>query len=64
MSRKGDYWDNTATESFFHDLKVELTHGKTYNTRQEPKMTICEYIERFYNRQHRHSYIEYLSHDE
>ena len=42
-------------------LKVELIHGKTYNTRQEAKTAIFEYIEVFYNRQRRHSYLGYLS---
>ena len=41
--------------------KIELTHGKTYNTRQEGKTAIFEYIEVFYNRQRRHSYRGYLS---
>ena len=64
MSRKGDCWDNAVAESFFHTLKVELIHGKTYNTRQEAKTAIFEYIEGFYNRQRRHSYLGYLSPDE
>jgi putative transposase len=64
MSRKGDCWDNAVAESFFHTLKVELIHGKTYNTRQEAKRAIFEYIEVFYNRQRRHSYLGYLSPDE
>jgi putative transposase len=51
MSRKGDCWDHAVAESFFHTLKVELTHGKTYNTPQEAKTAIFEYIEGFYNRQ-------------
>ena len=61
MSRKGDCWDNAVAESFFHTLKVELIHGKTCNTRQEAKTAIFEYIEGFYNRQRRHSYLGYLS---
>ena len=61
MSRKGDCWDNAVAESFFHTLKVELIHGKTCNTRQEAKAAIFEYIEGFYNRQRRHSYLGYLS---
>jgi len=61
MSRKGNCWDNAVAESFFHTLKVELIHGKTYNTRQEAKTAIFEYIEGFYNRQRRHSYLGYLS---
>jgi transposase InsO family protein len=40
-----------------------LIHGKTYNTRQEAKTAIFEYIEVFYNRQRRHSYLGYLSPD-
>jgi len=64
MSRKGDCWDNAVAESFFHTLKVELIHGKTCNTRQEAKAAIFEYIEGFYNRQRRHSYLGYLSPDE
>ncbi len=61
MSRKGDCWDNAVAESFFHTLKVELIYGKFYNTRQEAKSAIFEYIEVFYNRQRRHSYLGYLS---
>jgi len=64
MSQKGDCWDNAVAESFFHTLKVELIHGKTYITRQEAKTAIFEYIEGFYNRQRRHSYLGYLSPDE
>jgi putative transposase len=64
MSRKGDCWDNAVAESFFHTLKVELIHGETYNTRQEAKTAIFDYIEIFYNRQRRHSYLGYLSPDE
>ena len=40
---------------------MELIHGKTYNTRREAKTAIFEYIEGFYNRQRRHSYLGYLS---
>jgi transposase InsO family protein len=42
MSQKGDCWDNAVAESFFHTLKVELIHGKTYITRQEAKTAIFE----------------------
>ena len=40
---------------------MELMHGEIYNTRQEVRMAIFEYIEVFYNRQRRHSYLGYLS---
>lgn len=61
MSRKGDCWDNAVAESFFHTLKVELVRGKLYDTRQEARTAIFDYIEVFYNRQRRHSHLGYLS---
>jgi transposase InsO family protein len=61
MSRKGDCWDNAVAESFFHTLKVELIHDRNYKTRLSAKKDIFEYIEVFYNRQRRHSYLDYLS---
>jgi len=61
MSRKGDCWDNAVAESFFHTLKVELIQGNFYDTRQQAKADIFDYIEIFYNRQRRHSYLGYLS---
>jgi putative transposase len=60
-SRKGNCRDNAVAESSFHTLKVELIHGNIYDTRQEAKTDIFDYIEIFYNRQRRHSYLSYLS---
>jgi putative transposase len=53
-----------VAESFYHTLKVELIQGKIYDTRQEARTAIFEYIEGFHNRQRRHSYLGYLSPDE
>ena len=55
MSRKGDCWDNAVAESFFHTLKTELTHHYDFETRDEARTAIFEYIEVFYNRQRLHS---------
>jgi len=57
MNRKGDCWDNTVAESFFHTLKMEQTRDRKYKTRQEAQADIFEYIEVFYNRQRHHSYL-------
>ncbi len=57
MSRQGNCLDNAAAESFFHTLKVEEVYGQSYETRQEAKSCIFEYIEVFYNRKRRHSYL-------
>ena len=59
MSRKGNCWDNAPSESFFHTLKTELTHHRRYQTRQEAKQDIFEYIEVFYNHQRLHSALGY-----
>ena len=61
MSRKGDCWDNAVVESFFGTLKQELVHRTDFDTRAEAKSAIFEYIEVFYNRWRRHSYIGYIS---
>ena len=61
MSRKGNCWDNAVAESFFHTLKMELTHARRYQTRQEARQEIFEYLEVFYNRQRRHSTLGYLT---
>ncbi len=64
MSRKGNCWDNSVAESFFHTLKIELVHQFKFRTREEAKQMIFEYIEVFYNRKRMHSTNNYLSPDE
>ena len=61
MSRRGNCYDNAAMESFFSSLKKEKTRAKVYNTREELKTEIFDYIEVFYNRVRRHSYLNYVS---
>jgi len=59
MSRKADCWDNAPMESFFHTLKTELVHHCDYPTRDAARSSLFEYMEVFYNRQRRHSTINY-----
>ncbi len=61
MSRKGDCWDNAVAESFFHTLKVELIHRHRFQTRDEAKRKIFEYVEVYYNRKRAHSTLGFLS---
>ena len=49
MSRSGNVWDNAAMESFFSSLKTQRAARKTYQTRDEAKADVFDYIERFYN---------------
>ena len=61
MSKKGDCWDNAVAESFFHTLKIELVHHCDFETREEARAAIFEYIEVFYNRQRLHSSNGYVA---
>ena len=61
MSRRANCWDNAPMESFFASLKKELVHDEDYDTREEARASIFEYIEVFYNRQRRHSSLGYVS---
>ena len=59
MSRKGDCWDNAVVESFFHSLKTEWIADSIYQTRDEARGDVIEYIEMFYNSHRLHSFLGY-----
>jgi transposase InsO family protein len=61
MSRKGNCWDNAVAESFFRTLKSELIYQHRYDSREQAKAAIFEYIEVYYNRQRKHSSNDYMS---
>lgn len=61
MSRKGNCWDNAVRERFFGTLKREGTSREHFQTHQEARTAIFEYIEAFYNRVRKHSTLGYLS---
>ena len=61
MSRRGDCWDNAVVESFFHSLKVERLHERRLTSVEDVTAEVEDYIERFYNRERRHSTLGYLS---
>jgi len=46
-------------ESFFKTMKVEEVYRRKYQTREEARQSIFEYIEIFYNRQRLHSTLGY-----
>ena len=64
MSRKGNCWDNAPVESFFGSLKCERVLRRSYQTRDEARADIVEYITMFYNSQRLHSYLDYQSPDQ
>lgn len=61
MSRPGNAYDNAPMESFFATLKSELLHHWHFQTRDQARRVIFEYIEVFYNRQRLHSALGYRS---
>ena len=61
MSRKGNCWDNACVESFFGSLKNEWIRGKIYESFEDGKKDIFNYIEMFYNRKRRHKTLGYVS---
>lgn len=64
MSRKGDCWDNSVAESFFHTIKTELINDFNFQKREQAKQSIFEYIECYYNKVRRHSSINYYAPEE
>lgn len=61
MSSTGCCFDNAVAESFFHSLKTECVYFERYQSREQAKQSIFEYIEVFYNNYRRHSTLGYLS---
>jgi putative transposase len=61
MSKRGDCYDNSAMESFFSRLKVELIFTEKFTTLDHIRSELFQYIEIFYNRQRRHSANGYIS---
>lgn len=48
-------------ESFFHSLKAELTHQRSYASDTELNASVAGYINRFYNKKRIHSSLGYHS---
>jgi transposase InsO family protein len=60
MSRKGDCWDNAPVESFFGTLKTELQQSH-FESHDQARAAIFNYIETWYNRGRLHSTLDYQS---
>lgn len=61
MSRRGNCWDNAVAESFFATLKKELVRDRAFDSRDQARGEIFEYIEVFYNRLRSHSLLSYAT---
>jgi len=61
MSGRKTAYDNAVAESFFSNLKNEWVHHYDFNTREEAKLAIFDYIELFYNRERLHETLDYVT---
>jgi putative transposase len=61
MGTIGDALDNAVAESFFATLECELLDRHDWPTRQALRSAVFDFIEVFYNRQRRHSTLDYAS---
>jgi transposase InsO family protein len=57
MSRRGNCWDNAVVESFFGTLKTEHVNDQCYQSLLHAQRRLFRYIEQFYNRKRRHSFL-------
>ncbi len=60
MSEVGQCWDNAPVESFFGRLKGEL-ETEVFDTRDQARAVLFEYLEVFHNRVRLHSSLGYVS---
>jgi putative transposase len=61
MSSTGNCYDNAMAESFFATFKKGHVFFERFQTREEARRRIFEYLEIFYNRIRRHSSLGYKS---
>lgn len=59
MSRKGNCWDNAVAENYFKILKSELVNHTRFHSILQAKTEVFEFIEIWYNRMRKHSYLGY-----
>jgi transposase InsO family protein len=60
MTRGGAPGENAHMESFFHSLKADVIHGRSFHAVTELRQQLCRYI-RYYNYQRLHSALGYQS---
>jgi len=61
MSKGGCPYDNDCVESFFSTAKRECIYRKEYDTMEEVRRDMFDYIELFYNRKRMHRTLGYRS---
>jgi putative transposase len=61
MGTVGDCFDNALMESFFATLECELLAQRRFQTHEQARIAVFDWLEVFYNRQRRHSALGYVA---
>ncbi|MDR1449866.1 MAG: integrase core domain-containing protein [Propionibacteriaceae bacterium] len=61
LGRTGDCFGNAVAESFNATYKKELVHTRPWPDMASLRKAVFEWVERYYNRARRHSYLGYLT---
>ena len=64
MSRKGDCYDNAVAESGFKTIKTECLHRYTFDTLEQARWVLFDYIDGWYNTLRIHTSLGGLSPDQ
>jgi putative transposase len=62
MGSRGDCFDNAMAESFFATLECELLDKEKFQTRDQARAKVFDFIETYYNTQRRHSSLSVPGH--
>jgi len=60
MNRPGKMTDNAFIESFFHSMKADVYHGRSFEQDDQMRTVLKDYLP-FYNRARLHSSLDYVS---
>ena len=61
MGAVGSAYDNAMAESFFASLECELLDRTHFETREQARIAVFDYLEAWYNPRRRHSSLAYAS---
>lgn len=61
MSRRRNCYNNAVSEAFFANLKKERIRGRKFDSFDDTRAAIFEYIDALYNRIRKHGYCGNLS---
>jgi putative transposase len=61
MGAVGSAYDNAMAETFFASLECALLDRSHFETREQARVAVFDYLEAWYNPRRRHSALDYAS---